>query len=165
MDDFITIYYWIRLAVLVVVTLLSLATAIRMSGRRTYRAWREVLFALMAVALYVVLSVVVGVHYGPVWAAVLAVLGLRGRLLREPGRASDERGRARACCVVRPWCRGSGSPPSCSRRPRCSSPSRTLFALSMLLLAFAVGAVVGETIALLMGAKDTSVTAPEASAA
>jgi hypothetical protein len=164
MDEFITIYYWIRLAVLVVVTLLSLATAIRMSGRRTYRSWREVLFALMAVALYVVLSAVVGVHYGPVWAAVLAVLGLvagffanRGeRLTSEGGRALLRRS------PVGPWV-WFAAVVFATATLLFAEPY--LFALSMLLLAFAVGTVVGGTIAVLMGAKDTSVTAPEASAA
>jgi len=164
MDDFITIYYWIRLAVLVVVTLLSLATAIRMSGRRTYRAWREVLFALMAVALYAVLSAVVGMHYGPVWAAVLAVLGLAAGFFANRGeRLTSEAGRAmlRRSPLV-PWV-WFAAVVLATATLLFAEPY--LFALAMLLLAFAVGVVVGETIALLMGAKDTSVPAPEASAA
>jgi hypothetical protein len=166
MDDFITIYYWVRLAVLAVVTLLALATAIRMSGRRAYRPWREVLFGLLGVAMFVALSAIVGVSFGPLWAGVLALVGaLVGYLASRGHRVTSEGGRAvlRRPALV-PWVWSAAVVVTAAALLFAESYT---FALSMLLLAFAVGLVVGETVAVLMAGEKAppASPAPEAGAA
>ena len=168
MDDFITIYYWIRLAVLGAVTLLALASAIRMSARRPYKAWREVVFAVTAVVLFVALSAIVGVTFGPLWAGVCARLGLVvGYFASRGPRVVSEDGRAmlrRSPVVTWVWFVAV----VLVTAALLFAESYT-FALSMLLLAFAVGVVTGETVALLRSAKEAGAAAslpePETGAA
>ena len=69
MDDFITIYYWARLLVLVLLTVIALIATIRMTARRPFKPWREITAAVLVVATFVALSVIPGVYYGVVWAA------------------------------------------------------------------------------------------------
>jgi hypothetical protein len=166
MDDFITIYYWIRLGVLVAVTLLTLAAAIRMSGRRSYKAWREVVFAVLAVVLFVALSAIVGVTFGPLWAGVLALVGLAiGFLVHRDPNVTEEGGRVtlRRSPLV-PWVWFVAVVLVTAALLFAESYT---FALSLLVLAFAVGLVIGETVALLTRVKAGSgaAPAPEASAA
>jgi len=159
MDDFVTIYYWIRLAVLVAVALVGLVAAIRMSARRTLRPWREIVFALLAVLMFVALAAIVGVTFGPLWGGVLALVGLLIGYLINRGvsvTAEGERDRVRpspltawvwfvaVTLVVAMLLFGDSY----------------LFALSMLLLAFAVGMAVGQTIALLMSPKQAATPVP-----
>lgn len=161
MDDFITIYYWVRLAVLVVVTVLALGSAVRMSGRRAYKPWREALFAVLALVMVVALSAIVGVTFGPLWAGVLALVGaIVGFLVSRGPRVSGDGGRA----VVRrpplvPWVWSFAVVVVVAALLFAESYT---FSLSMLLLAFAVGLVVGETVALLMGARDLPAQQPAA---
>jgi hypothetical protein len=168
MDDFITIYYWVRIAVLVAVTLLSLGSAIRMSARRPYKGWREVLFAVLAVALYVALAAIVGVTFGPLWAGVLALVGLAvGYLVHRDPNVTSDGGRVmlRRSAIV-PWVWFVAVVLAMATLLFAESYT---FALSMLLLAFAVGLVVGEMIALLTKVKTAPggmpAPEPEASAA
>ncbi len=148
MDDFITVYYWARLAVLLLVTVIALVSAIRMSARRPYRPWREVVVVLLVVAAFVVLSVIPGVYYGIVWAAVLAVFGLVvGYLVNRGARVTREGGRTalRRSPLV-PWLWFVAVVLTLST---LLFGETYTFSLSMLLMAFVLGAFVGQTIALL----------------
>jgi uncharacterized membrane protein len=159
MDDFVTIYYWIRVAVLVAVTLLSLGSALRMSARRPYKPWREVAFAVLAVVLFIALSGIVGVTFGPLWAGMLALVGLLvGFLVHRDPKVASEGGRVmlRRSPVV-PWVWFVAVVLVAATLLFAESYT---FALSMLLLAFAAGLVVGETIALLMKVKAAPATMP-----
>ena len=164
MDDFITIYYWARLAVLALVTLVALFTAIRMSARRPFKLWREVVVSALTVALFVVASAVVGVHYGVVWAAVLVVLGLvvgyfanRGdRVTREDGRLMLRRS------PVVPWLWFVAV---VLMLATLLFAEAYLFSLSMLLLAFVMAAMVGQTVAVARASAPVAAGSPEASAA
>jgi ABC-type sugar transport system permease subunit len=159
MDDFITIYYWIRLAVLVAVAVVGLIAAIRMSSRRTLRSWREVLLALFATLMFVALATIVGVTFGPLYGGVLALVGLLIGYLANRGRSvTREEGRDR----VRP------SPLTAwvwfiavtIVAATLLFGDSYVFALSMLLLAFAVGLVVGQTIALLRLPREVAAAMP-----
>lgn len=147
MDDFITIYYWARVAVLALVTLVALVTVIRMSARRPFKLWREIVFGALTVALFGVASAVVGVHYGVPWAAVLVVLGLLvGYFASRGERVSREGGRLtlrRSPVVPLVWFVAV-----VLAFATLLFAEAYLFALSMLLLAFAMGVVVGQTVAL-----------------
>ncbi|HSL95206.1 MAG TPA: hypothetical protein VLA35_04720 [Thermoleophilia bacterium] len=148
MDDFITIYYWARLAVLVLATAFALVSAIRMTARRPLRPWREIVVAALVVAAFVALSVIPGVYYGVVWAAVLVVLGLAAGYVANRGRrATREAGRVqlRRSPLV-PWLWFVAAVLTFSTLLFAET---YLFSLSMLLLAFVMGAFVGQTIALL----------------
>jgi len=147
MDDFITIYYWARLAVLLLVTVIALVTTIRMTARRPFRLWREIVVTALVVASFVTLSVIPGIHYGIVWAAVLVALGLVvGYVVSRGERLSTEDGRIVlrrsplvswlwfAAVVLTLWA--------------LLFAEAYLFALSLLLLAFVAGAFIGQTIAL-----------------
>ncbi|MEE4275628.1 MAG: hypothetical protein V2J16_07190, partial [Thermoleophilia bacterium] len=148
MDDFITIYYWARLAVLVLATAVALVSAVRMTARRPLRPWREIVVAALVVAAFVALSVIPGVYYGVVWAAVLVVLGLAaGWVVNRGRRATRAAGRVelRRSPLV-PWLWFVAAVLTFSTLLFAET---YLFSLSMLLLAFVMGAFVGQTIALL----------------
>ncbi len=163
MDDFVTIYYWVRLAVLVAVALIALITAIRMSARRVYRPWREILLALLAVVLFAGLSLIVGVYYSPVWGAVLAVVGVIAGYFTNRGAGVAGDGRVRPS-PLGAWVLFLGVVLAVATLLFGAS---YLFELAMLVLAFAVGVVVGQTAGLLSGGKGTTASAstPEAGAA
>lgn len=161
MDDFITIYYWVRLAVLVAVALIALITAIRMSTRRTLRGWREVLLAVLVLVLFVGLSAIVGVTFGPLYAGVLALVGvIVGYFANRGATVSAEEGRRR----VRPsplaaWVWFVAVTLVVATLLFAESYT---FALAMLVLAFAVGVVVGQTAALLLGSsREAAAATPE----
>jgi len=148
MDDFITVYYWTRLAVLLLVTVATLVATIRMSARRPFRPWREVVAMLLVVAAFVALSVIPGVYYGVVWAAVLVVLGLAaGYVVNRGRRATREAGhvKLRRSPLV-PWLWFVAAMLTFSTLLFAETH---LFSLSLLLMAFVMGAFVGQTIALL----------------
>ncbi len=159
MDDFVTIYYWVRLAVLVAVALVTLVAAIRMSGRRALRTWREALLAVLAVLLFAGLSAIVGVTFGPVYAALLALGGGGlGYVANRGAGVSEEGGRRR----VRPsplaaWVWFVAVTLAVATLLFAEAYT---FALAMLVLAFAVGCVVGQTVALLTSATPVAEAGP-----
>jgi hypothetical protein len=147
MDDFITIYYWARLAVLLLVTVIALITTIAMTRRRPFKLWREITAAVLVVATFVALSVIPGVYYGVVWAAVLVALGLVvGYLVNRGERVTREEGRVvlRRSPLV-PWLWFVAMVLTLAT---VLFAETYLFSLSMLLMAFVMGAFIGQTIAL-----------------
>ncbi|RPI27893.1 MAG: hypothetical protein EHM52_05455 [Actinomycetota bacterium] len=169
MDDFITIYYWARLAVLLLVTVIALITTIAMTARRPFKPWREITAAVLVVAAFVALSVIPGVYYGVVWAAVLVALGLVvGYLVNRGERVTREEGRVvlRRSPLV-PWLWFVAMVLTLATLLFAET---YLFSLSMLLMAFVMGAFIGQTIALVRAplpaaAGTEPVGAPEASPA
>jgi hypothetical protein len=163
MDDFVTIYYWVRLAVLVAVALIALITAIRMSGRRVYRPWREVLLAVLVIVVFAGLSLIVGVYYSPLWAAVLAVIGLVLGFFVNRGVSVSGDGRVRPSPLgAWLWCIAV-----VLAAATLLFAESYVFELAMLVLAFAAGVVIGQTAGLMSGGDNevAPAPAPEADAA
>jgi hypothetical protein len=146
MTDFVTIFYWIRLAALVLLVLLALTTAVRMSRRRRFGPVRDVSFALGAVAMFGGLVYVTGPAFSIVWAVALGVVGaalgfLSGRLSRFwtiDGRVFIRR------APPAPWLWALSA---ILLTMTLLFGSSYLFALAMLLQAFAMGVAVGQVAA------------------
>jgi hypothetical protein len=171
MDDFITTYYWARLAVLLLVTVIALVTTIAMTARRPYKPWREIAATVLVVASFVALSAIPGIHYGIVWAAVLVALGLAaGYVVNRGERLSMADGRVvlRRSPLV-PWLWFAAVVLSLWALLFAEA---YLYWLTLLLMAFVAGAFIGQTIALARAprpaggvAEATDAGVPEASAA
>jgi hypothetical protein len=146
MTGFVTIFYWIRLAALVVLVLLALTTAVRMSRRRRYGPARDVSFAVGAIAAFGGLVSITDPAFSIVWAAALGVVGaalgfVSGRLSRfwtVDGRVFIRR------APVAPWLWALSA---IFIAMTLFFGSSYLFALAMLLLAFAMGVAVGQVAA------------------
>ena len=146
MNDFVAIFYWLRLAALVVVVLLALVMAIRMSRRRRFGTARDVSFALGALAAFGGVVYVADPSFSVVWAAALAVVGaaagyLSGRLSRfwtADGRIYIRRS------PLAPWLWAISA---ALVMMTLLFGTAYLFALAMLLQAFAMGVVVGQVAA------------------
>jgi hypothetical protein len=146
MNDFVTIFYWIRLAALIVLVLLALVTAFRMSHRRRYGPGRDLSFAVGAIAAFGGLVYLTDPAFSVVWAAALGVVGaavgyLSGRLSRfwaAEGRVFIRRS------PVAPWLWALSA---VLVTMTLLFGSSYLFALAMLLQAFAMGVAVGQVVA------------------
>ena len=76
MDTVVSILYWVKLAILIAVVVLTLWGVVRASRRRVFVPWRAVTQVVLAVAAFVALSWFAGAIYGLLWALVLLVLGI-----------------------------------------------------------------------------------------
>jgi hypothetical protein len=155
MNTFVTIFYWIRLAALIVVGLLALFMAFRMSRRRRYGPVRDISFAIGAIGAFGGVVYLTDPPFSVIWAAALGVLGaaagyFAGRLSRfwtGGGRILIRHS------PVAPWLWAlSGILVMMTMLFGTSY----LFALAMLLQAFAMGAVVGQVAAEVLRARATA---------
>ncbi len=60
MDAVVSILYWVKLAVLIVIVVLALWGAVRASRLRAFVAWRAVVQALLAIAAFAIFSWLAG---------------------------------------------------------------------------------------------------------
>jgi len=99
MDTVVSILYWVKLAILIVVVVLTLWGAVRASRRRVFVPWRAVTQVVLAVAAFAVLSWFAGAIYGLLWALVILVLGLAAGVFA--GRAERVTMQGAQVCVTR----------------------------------------------------------------
>lgn len=105
MDTIATILYWIQLILLVLAAIAAVLVAVRGSGARVFVPWRAVAQGVLAAAVFVIAFVLAGAGSSVLWAAVLLALGaVVGYLLgaREPAMAGDK-GSGRRRSAVAPW--------------------------------------------------------------
>jgi len=76
MDAVVSVLYWVKLAILIAVAVLTLWGAVRASRSRVFVPWRAVTQVVLAVATFAVLSWFAGAIYGLLWAVVFLMLGL-----------------------------------------------------------------------------------------
>jgi hypothetical protein len=143
MDAVISILYWVKLAILIVIVLLALWGAVRASRLRAFVAWRAVVQALLAIAAFVIFSLLAGVVYGPLWAVVAAVIGIAfGFVVGRAERVSSQVGLA---CVKRsPLVAWLWAVAVILVAMTLLFGSTFLFGAAMVLLALAAGAIVGQ---------------------
>jgi hypothetical protein len=152
MKDIATIFWAIRLVLLVLVVIAAVVAALMLGRKRKYAPWRDVVFAIAAPIAVIAMAWQAGVHFSIVWAAVLGVLGVvagyfagRGStFVVEDGTLKLRRS------PVGPWLWAVAVIVAALTALFGSS---YLFALAMLLLVFAACEVVGQSIAELTQAK------------
>jgi hypothetical protein len=143
MDAIASIYYWVKLVLLIVVVVLAVWGAVRASGNRVLLPWRAVVQAVLAVVAFAAVVWLGGAAFGVVWAIVLMALGLAAGFLT--GRRERSWAQAGRVCV---------------RRSALASwvwavavilvtvtllfGSSYLFALAALVMAFGLGMVLGQ---------------------
>jgi hypothetical protein len=98
MDAVVSILYWVKLGVLIVVVL-TIWGAMRASRRRVFVPWRAVTQMVLAVAAFAALSWFAGAIYGLLWALVLLVLGVAAGFLAGRGESVTRHGEQ--VCVKR----------------------------------------------------------------
>jgi hypothetical protein len=163
MESFITIYYWVRIAILAIVVLLAVLAAIRLTRRHGFAAWREIAFVIVTAAAFGGLVTVVDRSFSLVWAVVLVVLGAlagfgAGRTTRL-SRGDDGRVAIRRSPLA-PWLWAAGAVLAAMTLLFGTS---YLFALAMLVLAFALGTVLGQVAAELVGSRSVPAAGPPVS--
>lgn len=152
MKDIATIFWAIKLVLLVLVVVAAIVAALMLGRKRKYAPWRDVVFAIAAPILVVVMAWQAGVHFSIVWAAVLGVVGavagyFAGRgstFVAEEGKLKLRRS------PVGPWLWAVSVIVAALT---ALFGSAYLFALAMLLLIFAACEVAGQSIAELTQAK------------
>jgi hypothetical protein len=143
MDAVVSILYWVKLAVLIVIVVLALWGAVRAARLRAFVAWRAVLQALLAIAAFAVFSWLAGVVYGPLWAAVAFVIGIAYGFV--VGRAEHTSVRGTQVCVKRsPLVAWLWAVAVIVVTLTLLFGSTFLFGAGMVLMALAVGAIVGQ---------------------
>ena len=75
MDAIVTILYWIQLSLFVLAVVVAVVVAVRGSGSRAFVPWRAATQAVLAVAVFAVAFVLAGAGSSVLWAVVLVVLG------------------------------------------------------------------------------------------
>jgi len=143
MKTFVDVYYWIKIVVLAVAVLLALLAAARLSRRRPYSAVREVVLGIVALGAFAALTYVTSSAYSIYWAAGLAILGIvfgywsgrASRFSQDEGKTTIRRS------PVGPWL---WALTAILLTMTLFFGTSYLFALAMLVLAFATGTVVGQ---------------------
>jgi len=143
MDAVASILYWVKLAALIVIVVLTLWAAVRASRLRLFTAWRAVLQAILAVAAFAVLSWFAGVLYGPLWAVVAAVIGIAYGFVVGRGESVSLRGQ-RVCVKRSAFVAWLWAVAVILVTLTLLFGSSFLFGAAMVLLALAVGAVIGQ---------------------
>lgn len=143
MDAVVSILYWVKLAILIVIVLLALWGALRASRLRVFVAWRAVLQGILAIAAFAVFSLLAGVVYGPLWAVVAAVIGIAYGFVVGRGESTSTRG-AQVCVKRSSLVAWLWAVAVICVTLTLLFGSSFLFGAAMVLLALAVGAVVGQ---------------------
>jgi len=143
MDAVASILYWVKLAVLIVIVVLTLWGAVRAARLHAFTAWRAVLQAIFVVAAFAVLSWFAGAIYSPLWAVVAAVVGIAYEFVVGRGEQTSLLGDQvcvkRSAVVAWLW-----AVAVIVVAMTLLFGSTFLFGAAMVLLALAVGAIVGQ---------------------
>jgi hypothetical protein len=142
-DAIVSILYWVQLALLVLAVIAAVLVAVRDSGARAFVAWRAVVQALLAAAVFAVAFVLAGAGSSVIWTVVLLVLGgVAGYLLgaREPLLPGDRGAGLRRSAVV-PWVWALSLVLVVLT---LLFGSTFLYGLAVLVMAFALGLVIGQ---------------------
>jgi len=143
MDAVASVLYWVKLALLIVIVILALWGAARGSRLRLFTPWRAVLQSVLAVAAFAVFTLVPGITYGPVWAVAAAVIGVAFGFV--VGRAEHVSTQGDQVCVKRsPLVAWLWAVAVILVAMTLLFGSTFLFGAAMVLLALAVGAIVGQ---------------------
>ena len=149
MKHFVTIYYWVRIAALAIIVILALLSAIRMMRRHKFAAWHGIVFVVAALVISGGMVWIVKAPFNVVWAVVLLVLGAAAGLFAGGNKFSQEQGRAylrRSPLAPLVWAVGM-----ILVAMTLLFGTSYLVALAMLVLAFALGTVIGQVVKELSG--------------
>lgn len=152
MKDIATIFWAIKLVLFVLIVVAAIVAALMLGRRRKYAPWRDVVFAVAAPVLVIIMAWQGGIDFSYVWAAVLGIAGVAaGYFAGRGSRFSVEEGRLKLRrSPVGPWLWAVAAIVGAAT---LLFGTAYLFALAMLLLVFAAGEVVGQSIGELTQAK------------
>jgi hypothetical protein len=142
-DAVVSILYWVQLSLLVLAVIAAVFVAVRDSGARAFVPWRAVVQAVLAAAVFAVAFVLAGAGSSVIWTVVLLVLGVVvGYLLgsRETTLSGD-RGPGRRRSAAPPWVWALSLVLVVLT---LLFGSTFLYGLAVLVMAFALGLVIGQ---------------------
>lgn len=143
MDALVTILYWVQLSLLVLAVIVAVFVAVRGAGTRVFVPWRAVTQGVLAAAVFLVAFVLAGAGSSLLWTVVLLALGaVLGYLIgaREPA-VSGDRGDGRRRSALAPWVWALSL---ALVALTLLFGSTFLYGLAVLLMAFALGLVLGQ---------------------
>lgn len=143
MEAIVSILYWVKLAILIIIVVLALWGAVRASRRRVFVPWRAVTQVVLAVAAFAALSWFAGAAYSPLWAVVFVVLGMASGFFAGRGERVTVQG-GQVCVKRSPLVAWVWALAVILVALTLLFGSSFLFAVAMLSLALAVGMVVGQ---------------------
>jgi hypothetical protein len=162
MDSIATILYWIQLSLLVLAVVVAVVVALRESGSRAFVPWRAVTQIVLAVAVFAVVFVLAGAGSSILWTVILVVLGAAlgyllggGERVVAGGGASGVRRSA-----VAPWVWAVSL---VLVALTLLFGSTFLYGLAVLVMAFALGLVLGQIIGEFAAVRRASAGAPASS--
>jgi hypothetical protein len=144
-DAIVSILYWVQLTLLVLAVVAAIVSAFRGSGSRAFVPWRAVAQAVLAVAVFAVAFVLAGAGSSVLWTVVLIVLGAAlGYLLAGGERllaAGSAPGLRRS--AVAPWVWALSLALAALT---LLFGSTFLYGVAVLVMAFALGLVLGQIV-------------------
>jgi hypothetical protein len=147
------VLYWVDVILLVLTVVLAIFAAVRISGRRVFTPWRCVLQVVLTVLVFAGLVLIAGASFSWLWAVVLLVLGGVAGFFAEraPSRFSVTGGKvAVRRSPLAPWIVAVAS---VLLAMTLLFGTSYLFALAMLVFAFALGTAIGQLAAEFVGAR------------
>jgi len=143
MDAVVSVLYWVKLAILIVLAVLTLWGAVRASKLRAFVPWRAVTQMVLAVAAFAALSWFAGAIYGLLWALVLLVLGLAAGFFAGRGERVTRQGE-QVCVKRSPLVAWIWALAVILVTVTLLFGSSFLYGVAMLPLALGVGMVIGQ---------------------
>lgn len=161
MDAVVTILYWVQLVLLVLAVVLAIWSAVRSSGSRAFVPWRAVTQAVIAAAVFLIAFVIAGAGSSILWTVVLLVLGgALGYVLARSERVWVDAGRTDLRrSALAPWVWALSI---VLVALTLLFGSTFLFGLAVLVMAFALGMVLGQIAAEFGAARRSQETGPGA---
>ncbi len=161
MDAIVSAYYWVKLALLIVIALLAVWAAVRGTGPRVFVAWRAAAQVVLATAAFVLVFWLADAGSSLLWVVVLMALGaVAGYFAARRERAWTRDGHL---CVRRsalaPWVWAVAV---ILVAMTLLFGSTYLFALALLVMALALGLLLGQAGAESGAAKRAVRAGPEA---
>jgi hypothetical protein len=164
MDAIASILYWVQLGLLLLAVIAAILVAVRSSGSRVVVPWRAVTEAVLAAAVFAVAFVLAGAGSSVLWTVVLVALGAgSGYLLGAAERVvADERGPGVRRAAAVPWVWALSL---VLVALTLLFGSTFLYGLAVLVMALALGLVVGQVAGELVAASRARAGAPAQPAA